>query len=372
MKTFIKNLFLLTALIVSLNLILAGRATAQTFTTLHSFTAISSSSSGYTNSDGATPTGLLLSGNTLYGGANDGGSTGNGILFKVNTNGMGFTNLHSFTFNDGANPNVGLVLSGNFLCGMAAEGGNDDGPSISGLGDGTIFAVNTDGTGFTNLYKFDKGNDGAVPFAGLILSGSTLYGTTDLGGSAGKGTVFKINADGTGFKTLHSFSAGHMNSSNYFTNSDGVNPGSDLILSGNTLYGTAGGGGRMGNGAIFKVNTDGTGFTNLHDFTASDPYSGTNSDGALPRAGLILLSNTLYGTAEYGGNFLYGTVFAVNTDGTGFTNLHSFNGSDGFYPKADLALSGSNLYGTAGDRVFAINTDGTGFTALYVFGGGQH
>ena len=69
MKTSLKNLFLLPALAAGFVLILAGQATAQTFTTLHSFTQISTSSYGvYTNSDGADPyAGLILSGNTLYG-----------------------------------------------------------------------------------------------------------------------------------------------------------------------------------------------------------------------------------------------------------------------------------------------------------------
>jgi len=63
-------------------------------------------------------------------------------------------------------------------------------------------------------------------------------------------------------------------------------------------------------------------FTTLHHFTAL--ASSTNSDGANPNASLILLDNTLYGTAEHGGNGGHGTVFRVNLDGTGFTNLHSF------------------------------------------------
>ena len=70
-----------------------------------------------------------------------------------------------------------------------------------------------------------------------------------------------------------------------------------MILSGNTLYGTATDGGSSGNGTVFAVNTDGTGFTNLHSFTALDLYY-TNSDGANPYAGLILSGNTLYGTAH--------------------------------------------------------------------------
>src|SRR5438477_8516921 len=81
-------------------------------------------------------------------------------------------------------------------------------------------------------------------------------------------------------------------------------------------------------------------FTSLYSFTATIPYTNdvgrvfhTNSDGALPLAGLILSGNTLYGTAGRGGSSSYGTVFAIKSDGTGFTNLYSFTGaSDGAYP----------------------------------------
>src|SRR6266478_5688774 len=83
------------ALIAVLNLITVCRMTAQTFTTLHSFTATSTNSSGhYTNSDGSSPcAGLILSGNTLYGTAAYGGSPGYGTVFAVNTDGTGFTTL---------------------------------------------------------------------------------------------------------------------------------------------------------------------------------------------------------------------------------------------------------------------------------------
>src|SRR6266851_4968597 len=106
---------------------------------------------------------------------------------------------------------------------------------------------------------------------------------------------------------LHSFTA-----LPYGTNSDGANPGTGLILSGNTLYGTAGNGGSGGVGTVFALNTDGTGFTNLHSFSG-------DSEGAYPYGGLILTNNTLYGTASREGISGGGTVFAVQTDGTGFT-----------------------------------------------------
>src|SRR5438874_5078948 len=85
MKTHKKHLFLLLALVVVLNLLPAGHATAQAFTVLHSFTATSTNSSGiYTNSEGAGPNGGLIrnsSGNTLYGTAEGGGGSGNGTVF---------------------------------------------------------------------------------------------------------------------------------------------------------------------------------------------------------------------------------------------------------------------------------------------------
>ncbi len=366
MKTHIRNLFALPVLAAGFVLMLAGQATAQTFTTLYSFTG---------GSDGAAPVGgLILSGNTLYGTANNGGSSGYGTVFALNTDGAGFTTLYSFAGGSGGgNPLAGLILSGNALYGTTS--GEVNYPQYPDGSSGTVFAVNTDGTGFTTLYSFTAilapydytNSDGAKPQAGLILSGNTLYGTAVVGGSWGDGTVFAVNTDGTGFTTLHSFTA---HTAPYGPNSDGANPQAGLILSGNTLYGTANWGGRSGRGTVFAVNTDGTGFTTLHSFTAVGPNQ-NNSDGAYPEAGLVLSGNTLYGTAWQGGSSGYGTVFAINTDGTGFTNLHSFTaGSDGANPGAGLILSGSTLYGTAA-TVFAVNTDGTGFTNLHSFTGGS-
>ena len=331
---FLAKRVFLPALIVSLNLLLIGLAPAQAFTTLHTFTG---------SSNGANPyAGLILSGNTLYGTSFSGGVAGKGTVFAVNTDGTGFTNLHSFTAlqsntnSDGGNPYAGLILSGNTLYGTSYYGGSS--------GNGTLFALNTNGTGFTTLHEFTGGSDGANPFTRLILSGSTLYGMTDEGGSSGNGMVFVVSTNGAGFTTLHSFAAGSGLFPN-ITNSDGATP-SELILLGNTLYGTTEYGGSSGAGTLFAANTNGTGFTTLHSFTGG-------SDGANPNAGLILFGNTLYGTASYGGSSGNGTVFAINTNGTGFTTLHSFaalqsnTNTDGANPDGSLILSGNTFYGTA-------------------------
>src|SRR6266446_4870 len=122
MKTGNKNLFVLPVLMAGLALILVGRVTAQTFTTLHSFTARCGDLGG--NSDGAhSEAGLILSGITLYGTATSGGTADAGTVFAIHTSGTGFTNLHSFTStpdgtnSDGYSPKTGLILSGNTLYG---------------------------------------------------------------------------------------------------------------------------------------------------------------------------------------------------------------------------------------------------------------
>src|SRR5947208_16135883 len=136
------------------------------------------------NPDGNSPrAGLILSGTTLYGTTLSGGSSSKGMMFAINTNGSGYTNLHSFNgAGDGANPQGVFTLSGDTLYGTAQSGGTAD--------QGTVFAVKTNGTGFTNLHSFISASDGRTPTTALILSGNTLYGTAQGGGSANSGTVF--------------------------------------------------------------------------------------------------------------------------------------------------------------------------------------
>jgi uncharacterized repeat protein (TIGR03803 family) len=385
------KVFFARALFAGLCLMSVDRAMAQVFATLHNFTASRANSSNFfTNSDGASPeAGLLLSGNALYGTASLGGTNGSGTVFSVNTTGAAFTTLHSFatgnfhasffsTNGDGAFPEAGLIISGNTLEGTGEYGGTN--------GSGTVFAITTNGTGFAALHHFTALNytnasgvytngDGVNVQAGVILSGGMLYGTASYGGTNGNGAVFAVNTNGTGFTTLHSFSAVSNN-----TNSDGANPFAGLVLSGNTLYGTASAGGTNGSGTVFAVNTNGTGFTTLHSFSAVS--NNTNHDGANPHAGLVLSGNTLYGTAYDGGTNGSGAVFAINTNGTGFTVLHGFTtiaspnytNSDGANPFSGLIISGNTLYGTAYDggthgngAAFAVNTNGTGFTTLHNF-----
>jgi uncharacterized repeat protein (TIGR03803 family) len=368
------------------------------FSTLHVFSLDNPSSMPTTNSDtwvytnsndGTDPQSVfVLSGGTLYGTAYGGGSNGCGTVFALSTDGSGFNTLHTFgvitnyftnsvtgnnTNTDGSCPCPGLVLAGSTLYGTTEYGGTN--------GNGTIFAMNTDGSGFTTLYSFSStatnllgintNGDGAHPASGLVLCGSTLYGTAPYGGTNGSGTVFAIDTNGTGFATLYSFRATASNSvavngctNNAYTNSDGAYPAGGLVAAGNTLYGTAQYGGANGCGTLFALNTNGAGFVTLHSFGLEtyDPAIGkmTNGDGAHPQATLTLCGSTLFGTAYSGGANDGGAIFAISTNGSGFSTLYNFsqatyNGSmgantnaDGAYPYGSLVPWSTNmLFGTA-------------------------
>jgi uncharacterized repeat protein (TIGR03803 family) len=214
---------------------------------------------------------------------------GQGNVFKISPNGVP-TSLFIFggTSGESVEPN-GLVQGsdGNFY--LTISGGIYNA--------GTVLKFSSDGAP-TGFYSFTGTNDGAKPYAGLVQgSDGNLYGTTSGGGTNGYGTVFQIGTNMV-LTTLYSFAGA----------SDGGNPHAGLVQgSDGTLYGTAG-------DTVFAVNTNGTDFKTLYKFSATSTNSSgvyTNSDGAGPLAGLILSGNTLYGTASAGGIWGDGTVFSI-------------------------------------------------------------
>ncbi len=300
---------------------LSALQASATFTLLHKFAG--------GGDDGANPyMGQLVRDDaTLYGMTYLGGDNNAGTVFKMNTDGAGFTLLHEFAGggNDGTYPIGSLTLSGGSLYGMTWRGGDKN--------KGTVFKMDTDGAGFILLHEFAGGEgDGSSPFGSLTLDGSTLYGMTCEGGDINHGTLFKIATDGSGFALLHKFAGGA---------DDGKYPYGSLILDGSTLYGMTCRGGDDNNGTIFKISTDGSGYALLRKF------AGGIEDGAWPYSALTLRSSTLYGMTYYGGDSDKGTIFKINTDGSGFSLLREFAGGadDGGYPYGSLILSGGRYYG---------------------------
>ena len=228
---------------------------------------------------------------------------------------------------------------------------------------------------FSTLYSF-AGTE--LTQAGLLQGrDGAFYGTTYLGGTNGTGTVFKVNADGSGYTVLHNFTQTAPNGAN----TDGTNPAAALIQGADgALYGTTPSGGAGGSGTVFRLTTDGLTFTVLHNFGAT-----VNSlpDGTYPAAALVQgADGALYGTTQAGGTNTAGTVFKVSSEGTLYTLLHAFGAADGTGANSDGAAPVAALiqgvdglmYGTASQggvnangTAFSLNPDGQSFTVLHTF-----
>ena len=194
---------------------------------------------------GEQPQGALIPyGASLYGTAYGGGPSGYGTVFSITPDGNNFTVLHAFTNNpDGAYVRGGLILADGVLYGTTWLGGLNN--------HGTVFSVHADGSGYQVLHSFlTNGVDGIDPWTGLVLWHHTLYGTTEKGGGAnGQGTIFSINTNGSNYAIFHTF----LQPSGSFTNIDGSEPMGELTISGSTLYGTTQRGGSIGGGTVFSL-----------------------------------------------------------------------------------------------------------------------
>src|SRR5258706_5116737 len=248
-----------------------------------------------------------------------GGINDYGTLFKIIPDGTGYVKLLDFDLaTNGATPNGSLIYDGTYLYGMTAHGGPGN--------YGSIFKIMPNGTGFVNLLDLDYLNNGAYPNGSLFSVAGFLYGMTYQGGSNGWGTLFKIGTNGSGFAKLIDFD----------NDNTGSNPNASLTFDGTFLYGMTNGGGLNGDGTIFAIKPDGTGYSKLLDFNGAN-------NGSFPSGSLTSVGTFLYGMTSSGGTLGDGTLFRIKPDGTGYTKLLDFN--DGSYAQGSLISDGTFLYG---------------------------
>jgi uncharacterized repeat protein (TIGR03803 family) len=214
-----------------------GRGTAFKITTNGALTVLYAFTNGVDGGHIAAELCLADDG-MFYGTTYKGGAGGNGVVYRVATNGVMAT-LASFYKTNGAFPYAPLVLGddGN-LYGTTSQGG----PAAFG----NIFRVTKSGQ-ITNLYYFTNGVDGSFPIAGLVLGADgNFYGSTAFGGAYGFGAVFRYSP-ASGFTPLAQF-----------TGFNGANPQAKLTqASDGYLYGTTQNGGGDDEGVIFRVGGTG-------------------------------------------------------------------------------------------------------------------
>jgi len=260
---------------------------------------------------------------------------------------------------DGETPASRLVEVGSELYGTAATGGS--------ASRGTLFRISTAGT-FTLLHAFCQEtycSDGAGP--GNYLSrgpSGAVYGITAAGGTADSGTIFKLSKDGT-FSVVYKFCSEARCV-------DGIQPVSVLFGGEGNLFGTTTSGGRHGGGTAFEIDTHGA-FRVLYDFCAKDGCADGASPGALVRG----RDGNFYGTTLAGGANHAGTVFRM-TPGGKVTVLYSFCETArclGGEQPAAMLVEGPNgdFYGTTTQRganrsgaIFEISPAGV-FRTLHSF-----
>jgi uncharacterized repeat protein (TIGR03803 family) len=375
----------------------------------------------FNGTNGQQPFGSLIQGTdgnfygtTTYGGASGcGDASGCGTVFKMTPTGT-LTTLYSFCpqsdCTDGYWPTAGLVQgrNGNFYGTTSSGGVNEHPPNAPAVG-GTVFEI-TPGGVLTTLYSFcseSPGNgvcsDGDEPMAAMILgTDGNLYGTTNVGGAFGSGTVFQMTPRGK-LTTLYNFCS--QSTSEVGVCTDGARPTTALVQGSNgSFYGTTQSGGATGNGTVFETFPNPTIATNIHPhfqpYILNTLYSfcseGSESnclDGKTP-TGLVQASNgKFYGTTLYGGPDGGGEVFeltpavplttenkaiGLRTETLYFLlTLHGFCSetgcTDGQYATGLVQGSNGNFYGTTymqggygGGTVVEITPEGA-LTTLHGF-----
>ncbi|CAA9343470.1 MAG: hypothetical protein AVDCRST_MAG56-8027 [uncultured Cytophagales bacterium] len=316
-------------------------------------------------------------------------SAGNaGTVFRLRPDGT-YTTLKVFDGTDGSYPRGTLVQGSDGIL----YGTTQLGPGK--LENGTIFKINPDGSGFAVVKTFSAA-EGIFPNQLLAAPDGYFYGTTVNGGIAEQGTLYRVRPDGTDFAVLKFMSStervGNLvvgpggavysnlvsNGSNnlirvaangsltiirQFTAAD--DPGGLAVSSGNVFYCLKNT--DDFNGAICRINADGSGFALLKTFTGTDGSGPT---------GLVQGSDgTLYGMTFYDFNAGYGTIFRLNPDGSGFAVLRNLSVADGVNPFGKLTiqrvLSLSSFTPAAGPIGTAISLFGqelAGATAVTIGG----
>jgi hypothetical protein len=332
---------------------------------------------------------LILGDSALYGTTQGDGNTSKGGLFALNINSNHYRQVLIFkTPVSGANPYYGmLTASGDTLFGVTHDGGD--------YSLGCIYKILPDGT-YIKIHDFDRVR-GGKPLGSLILSGNVLYGTTTYGGKTTYGCAFKINTNGAGYDSICSFPeyfdtygapvitndtliiVNSMANKIYSVRTNGAGfkvlrtfSLTDykgyyiraIVKKDNTIYGTAFSGGSYGNGCLYKMQTDGSGFSNFYNFN-------TTTDRGRPVGTLTVWGDTIFGATQGS----TGCVYRIKTNGTGLKVLQNFDGTTGNTPYEGVCLKDNKLYGltsagtgnTYWGTMYSINTDGTGFNKLVDF-----
>jgi uncharacterized repeat protein (TIGR03803 family) len=306
----------------------------------------------FNGTNGANPfLGALTQGRDgkLYGTTYNGGANAMGTVFRFNQATNYIDVIHSFAGSDGEGPagSVTLASDGNFY------GSTNYGGSASL---GVLFKLTSGGT-YTLLHSFLGGSDGEFPEdAPILASDGNLYGIT-VGGVGTAATVYQYTRSGA-YNIIYTLPT----SSGAYA--EGVMQGSD-----GNLYVTANGGGANGCGSIVKVTLAGV-LKAVHSFNCSN-------GGGYPVATLVQASNgNYYGNTQDDGSGDFGVLYELGAS-FGESVIHTFTSSGARTPEGGLVQgTDGNLYGVStsdgnldGGELYTWNPSTLTYSELYQFTG---
>ena len=280
---------------------------------------------------------LVVVDGMIYGTTMLGGTSAQGTVFKLSTNGTGFSVIKSFDGNPQGHPNSGLTFQGKSLFGSLSV--------ATALDDGGIFRIDTNGLNYGVYASRAVGASPLYPNAPPVVVGNKIYDTAALsliGEDYGPGILWSVTTNDTSFTIMKSFPDNVL----------GSTP-TEVTEDGGWLYGVSDSVSAFSRGSVYRVKTDGTGFQTLYAF------SETNNAGYKPVSGLTVMEGMIYGATELGGANNGGALYRMAVDGTGFSVIGSFSAGSG---------NPRNPYGlavTADALIGAANSDSTGVSTLF-------
>ncbi len=265
-----------------------------------------------------------------YGSIETNGSVYNSTIINFEEGDSDVSIVHRFNSGTGLGKGDVLIKEG-YLWAILKTGGL--------YNEGVIAKMAADGSSYQKMYEFNRAT-GAFPQSGLLEFEDRFYGITLEGGSFNFGVLFRIDSDGSNYTVLHEFES-----------TSGSNPEGGLTVENEIIYGTTLTGGSNDDGAIFSYDLNSNIYNNMFDFDG-------NLNGSEPTGKLLLYDGIIWGSTKDN------KLFSITTGGNNFTVQATLN-SPGF---GNLIVFEDQIYGISSGSgtttLFVINPDGTGFTNL--------
>lgn len=263
----------------------------------------------------------------LYGMTSGGGALNAGVIFQYDLNTSTYTKKYDFlngTTGGGVPMGSLLKASNGLLYGMTSQGG--------AFGYGTIFSFDPVSSVYSELFEFDSGSLGSIPYGSLIQApNGRLYGMTSGEGGNFYGNIFEFDISSGDLNGMLALSSSNTGSAPF---------GSFIQATDGNLYGMTSTGG-LDYGVIFQFTYSPINYLNIFEFDFSTTGSG-------PKGNLLQTTDgKFYGMTNGGGANALGVLFQFDLGTSTYTKILDFdNTTNGGNPFGELIQSSNGiLYG---------------------------